>query len=72
MNIQQAQSIDVRPLVDECEAARWLGVQPGTLQRWRWEGRGPVFVRVGRRAVRYEPRALEHFIAEGRRSSTRP
>jgi excisionase family DNA binding protein len=34
------------------EAAERLGLQVSTLANWRWCGRGPRFLRVGRR-VRY-------------------
>ena len=34
------------------EAATLLGLHDATLANWRWQGRGPCFVRVGRR-VRY-------------------
>lgn len=36
------------PLMTTEEAAGWLGVQPYTMRRWRSEGRGPRWVRVGR------------------------
>lgn len=36
------------PLLTTEQAAAWLGVQPYTLRRWRSDGRGPRWVRVGR------------------------
>lgn len=63
---------NVRPtegLVNEHEAARRLGLKVSTLRRWRWQGSGPTFCRIGA-AVRYDPRDLAAFIEAGRRAST--
>lgn len=54
-------------LLHEQQAAKILGVSPAWLQRKRWEGGGPDFVRHGR-AVRYEPGALRRWIDEHRQS----
>jgi hypothetical protein len=56
-------------LVREGEAARRLGTSVRTLQKWRWNGNGPKFIRLGR-AVRYDPADLSAFVVAGRRSST--
>jgi hypothetical protein len=50
-------------LVCEEEAASILGVQAGTLRRWRWQGRGPVFCKYGR-AVRYQLSSLASFVIQ--------
>lgn len=55
--------------VDERLTARLLGVKPGTLQKWRWEGKGPKWCRVGR-LVRYRRSELERFLSDAERSST--
>lgn len=52
-------------LLDTREAARRLGLAPGTLQNWRLIGKGPACVRLGR-AVRYAEGDLARFIAQGR------
>jgi predicted DNA-binding transcriptional regulator AlpA len=52
-------------LLHERDAADILGVSISRLQRWRWEGRGPTFVRVGGtrgRAVRYRHSDLLQWI----------
>jgi predicted site-specific integrase-resolvase len=51
------------------EAAGWLKVDVRTLEYWRIEGRGPDYVMLSKRKVRYEPSALERFIEQRRRSS---
>ena len=56
-------------LLNEFEAAERLGLSVKTLRRWRWAGRPPAFVKIGR-AVRYEPEVIEALIAAGRRVST--
>ncbi len=50
-------------LLDEKQAAERLGLQRKTLQRWRWRGEGPPFVKLSARAVRYSPEALDAFVA---------
>ena len=58
-------------LVGQRRAAEILGgISERTLERWRLEGRGPRFVRVGRR-VMYEPSALADFIRRHSMTSTR-
>lgn len=47
-------------LLDSTAAAAWLGVAPYTLRRWRCEGRGPAFVKIGSFA-RYRLSDLEAF-----------
>ena len=61
-------------LYDEQAAGRYIGgtnspVSARTLQRWRLEGGGPVFVKLGR-LVRYRQSDLEHFLDERARTST--
>lgn len=51
------------------EAANHLGVKPSTLEQWRWNGRGPRFVKVGRLA-RYRLGDLERFISARSFSNT--
>ena len=52
------------------EAARYLGVSKAFLERDRWAGARIPFVRVGKRAVRYDPAALEAYIKSQIRKST--
>lgn len=58
------------PLVKEAEAARILDLSKRTLQKWRVEGHGPVYIRVSARAIRYRLVDLESWINERVRSST--
>lgn len=52
-------------LLNEAGAAEFLSVKPGLLQRWRFERKGPAFIKVGK-AVRYRRADLERFIEAGR------
>ena len=49
-------------------AERW-GISTSTLERWRWSGDGPVFLKLGGRVV-YRLADIEVFEAEKLRSST--
>lgn len=57
------------PLMNERQAAALLGIQPTTLRRWRWVGKGPLFVRVGG-CIRYSTEEIAAYIAAGKRRST--
>lgn len=48
------------------EAARRLGLAVGTLQNMRSRGEGPVFIRLGAKAVRYLPEDLDAYLRRQR------
>jgi predicted DNA-binding transcriptional regulator AlpA len=48
-------------LLTENEASEFLGLAPHTLSNWRSAGRGPRFVRIGTRTIRYPKSGLEEF-----------
>ena len=54
------QSLSV--LMDPTEVSEYLGVPIGTLANWRYQGRGPAFVRVGRH-VRYRAEDVGEWLA---------
>ena len=56
-------------LVDTVEAARQLGLKPGTLNQWRWLGKGPRFRKLGG-AVRYHVDDLQNWVEQRVRTST--
>lgn len=64
-----AEPLAVSRLVTERDASELLGVSMRTLQKWRLQGKGPSFVKLGH-AVRYDVRDLEAYIEGGRRRST--
>lgn len=59
------------PLYTAAQTAEWLGTSVGTLAAWRYEGRGPAFVKVGRN-VRYRETDVKAWLAEQTRTSTAP
>lgn len=44
------------------QAAEILGVSPCTLADWRWKRKGPPWVPLSRKCVRYEQAALEKWM----------
>ena len=44
------------------EAAEMLSVSEAFLERDRWAGATIPFIRIGSRAVRYEVRAIKHYM----------
>ena len=58
-------------LLDTVECARILGMHPQTLAAWRAQGRGPIFLKVGPRKVRYRVRDIDDWLDRNRRTSTR-
>lgn len=49
------------PLIDEPSLAATLGVSRSTLQSWRYAGRGPRFIKLGR-MVRYRVADIDEFL----------
>jgi len=52
-------------LLTEKQAANYLGISVYLLQRWRWQVKGPDFVRVGGpggKAIRYKKTVLDAWI----------
>ena len=50
-------------LMNAREAAAKLGIHPSTLARWRSEGSGPKYVRMGARLM-YRESAIEQWITK--------
>ncbi len=61
--------VNPEKLLTEAQAAELLGWKRETLQRRRWLGEKPEFLKIGR-SVRYSPAAIAAFIEAGRRTST--
>ena len=54
----------------EAEAASYLRVSRRSLQRWRYEGGGPAFHRLGPRRLAYRRKDLDDWATAGRAFST--
>lgn len=50
-------------LLDPHAAAAYLGVEINLLRDWRYAGKGPNYVRLGYRTLRYDRTDLERFVA---------
>lgn len=57
------------PYLDQTHAGAYLGLSPRTLERFRIQGRGPTFLKLGRRVL-YARDDLESWAATKRRRST--
>ena len=53
------------------DAAKYCALAPKTLEKLRYSGGGPLFIRpAGRRFVVYEQVALDQWLQDGRRMTT--
>ena len=48
-------------LLTEQDTASWLNMSVAALRRWRYEGRGPNFLKLGT-AVRYDPGTVQKWL----------
>ncbi len=55
--------------LDTPRAAQFVGVSKRTLEKWRYEGIGPPYLKLGRRVL-YSMADLEDWIDKHRRLST--
>jgi excisionase family DNA binding protein len=53
--------VDPTDLVDEVRLASRLGVSRSTLQSWRYSGRGPRWIKLGR-LIRYRTTDVDRFL----------
>jgi predicted DNA-binding transcriptional regulator AlpA len=53
-------------LMNQREAARYIGWHQATLHKWRLDGRGPAYYQIGPRGVRYDRADLDSFIKSQR------
>lgn len=56
--------------MDNDQLAETLGVSPRTTERWRFEGAGPIFRKLGRRVVYLESDVLAWIDGQARRSTS--
>jgi hypothetical protein len=66
---QLLQEHESQRLPTEPGAALYIATTPKTLQKWRYTGTGPTFVRLGR-SIRYRREDLDAFVLAGLRIST--
>ncbi len=52
------------PFLAQPQLAKRWHLSPRTLERWRWSGRGPAFLKIGGRVL-YRIEEIERLEAEG-------
>jgi predicted DNA-binding transcriptional regulator AlpA len=57
-------------LINEREAANFLGYSVRALQNWRFRGGGPKFVKVSQRSIRYRRKDLIQWAEDNIVSNT--
>jgi len=62
---------DPDELIDTKTLARWLGVSPAWAHVARHQGRGPTWVEISRKRIRYRRRDVWAWLDTRRRTSTR-
>jgi hypothetical protein len=67
--VRSGSSIAEDDLKSPVSAARYVNLSPSTLAKLRCAGGGPEYVKFGR-AVRYEPAALDRWVASHRVKTT--
>ena len=55
-----------RVMLNEKQVAKELGVSTLTLKKWRWEGKGPEWVKI-ERTVRYKRSDVDKWIKRGKK-----
>lgn len=60
------------PYMPQALAAEFLGLSPKTLERFRVEGRGPAFLKLGRRVVYSRDDLVKWAEAQRRQSTSDP
>ena len=55
--------------LNQIDLARRWNISPRTLERWRWLGQGPRYIKIGGRVV-YREEEVESFEAQQTRAST--
>ena len=59
----------MKALLTEREVESIYSIKIRTLQKWRWQGGGPPYYKLGR-AVRYKPADIERYIEARKCMST--
>lgn len=54
--------IPTRAVLSSKEAAQYIGVSHPTLERWRADGEGPAFIKLGARRIGYRISALDRWL----------
>ena len=59
----------MKKLITPTEVSELLSISPLTLRKWRWEGKGPQFIKAGSKVL-YRIADIENWVNTQTRSST--
>ena len=59
-----------KKIIDEKEASKLYGMSKAWFRRKRWEGGGPLFIKVGSRSIRYQMSDLDEYFTSKKFHST--
>lgn len=59
---------DPKKLLNQSEFCEQTGVAPATAEKWRWLGKGPCFVKIGR-LVKYRQSDIDEWIEANMRGA---
>jgi len=59
----------MQKLITPTEVSELLSISSLTLRKWRWEGKGPQFIKAGRKVL-YRQEDIENWVNNCARSST--
>jgi hypothetical protein len=68
INVYQGGILKSPFITPEQLAARW-NTTPATLSQWRWNGRGPIYTKIGR-AILYHMQDIREFESQKARRDT--
>lgn len=58
------ESIMQGKLLTENEMAEFFGIKPNTAAKWRYEGKGPGYIKLSNGIVRYDLKTLHQYIQD--------
>lgn len=57
--------------LSEDQVAEYIGFTPKALQAWRCNGRGPTYIRISARAIRYRKKDIDNWLESRLVNSTK-
>lgn len=66
--MQGSKKDEPREVLFTQDVARMLGVSKATVERMRYDGTGPKWVRVGKKNIVYRPEAVREWLEEQERA----
>ena len=57
-------------LMTEIQAAEYLGVTRQCMSNWRYTGKGPLYVEISKKCIRYRAKDINEFIDSRIKKST--